>query len=105
MEFTPKSDKANPILDGMCCQSFSTNQNHKNKKCKCIKNTHKMMVNDLRILSGGNMDNRTAIWIHKARWIGFFERLITKMQPTTQHSYEEEESLFAFLQPCVISIP
>ena len=50
MEFTPKSDNGDPILDGMSCQSYSTNKEHRNKKCKCIKNTHLMMVNDLRIL-------------------------------------------------------
>ena len=96
MVFFPKSPEGEPDCNEVYCKSFSTNKEDKEKECKCIKNTHLMMVNDLRILSGGQMDDATAIRIHKARWIGILERLITKILLTAQYPYCEE-SLFAFL--------
>ena len=104
MKFTPKLENGDPDFadpefgDGVFCQSYSTNKEQKNKrKCKCIMNTHQMMVNDLRILSDGDMEeDATAVRIHKARWIGFFERIIKKILMSTLYPYEEE-SLFSFL--------
>ncbi len=97
MEYGPRNEDGDPDYQDVHCQSFSTDKDKKDKvDCKCIKNSHNKVHNDLCILSGGDVDDPIAKRIHKARWIGFFERLIKKMQMISQYPYEEE-SLFSFL--------
>ncbi len=97
MKFVPMNEDGTPNYDGVCCQSFSTNANDKDKEgCGCVVCLQNLMRNDRLVLSRGDPNDETARRIYQARWISFFENLIKKVQMITQHPYEEE-SLFSFL--------